>query len=413
VYKDGELHLVEPQNKVGPKPSANNLFNSMAEGLGEHAVAIVLSGTGSDGATGMRDIKAAGGITIAQEPGSAKYDGMPKAAIHTGNVDLILPPRDMGTILERLITEPNKLAVVFGDPVAGDEYAQITRMVRQRTAFRLDEYKIGTVKRRIARRLGLLGLHTLKDYVAYLAERPEEAQLLVRDTFISVTAFFRDSEPYRALEQQIVEIVRHADTGVVRCWVAGCATGQEAYSVAMLFEEAMRQENRADLQYMIFASDLDDDALDHARTATYPLHLLEELPKDLRKRYVEVVGNFGRIQKSIRNRLVFARQNVIDDPPFARLDLVSCRNLLIYLNPPVQRRLLEVFHYSLKPGGTLFLGRSETADARPDLFTAKNSRARLYGRLEGATDYVLPASQFENRQTESKRAETSSPVSCS
>ena len=404
IFEDGELRLVEPQNAIGPKPSANNLFHSMAESLGEHAIGIVLSGTGSDGAAGLRDIKSAGGVCLAQEPSTAKHDGMPKAAIHTGNVDLITHPVDMGRILQRLVTLPREAVISLDDFGPGDEYAQIAQIVRSRTAFRLDEYKSGTVRRRIARRLGLLGLHTLADYVSHLKGSPDEAQLLVRDTFISVTSFFRDADAYRALEHTISDLVRSAQTGVLRCWVAGCATGEEAYSIAMLFEEAIRIEGRDDLQYMIFASDLDEAALDHARAATYPAHMLEEIPRQLRERYVEAQGNFGRVLKRIRNRLVFARQNVIDDPPFARMDLLSCRNLLIYLNPPVQQRLLEVFHYALKPGGRMFLGRSESADARSELFSALDARARLYERVEGTANYLLPASQLDGRATLQDRA---------
>ncbi|MEY4751994.1 MAG: hypothetical protein RIQ60_4208 [Pseudomonadota bacterium] len=403
IFEAGELRLVEPQNTNGPKPSANNLFHSLAESLGDQAIGIVLSGTGTDGAAGLRDIKAAGGVTLAQEPGTAKHDGMPKAAIQTGNVDLVLAPDDMGPMLLRLISLPRELAVGLDDSGPSDLYEQIALLVRMRTAFRLDEYKSGTVRRRIARRINLLGLRGLADYVDHLKGNAEEAQLLVRDTFISVTDFFRDGEAYRALDRQVNELVRATSTGVLRCWVAGCATGEEAYSIAMLFEEAIRVEGRDDLQYMIFASDLDENALEQARTATYPNHTLNEIPRHLRERYVEAQGNFGRILKRVRNRLVFARQNVIGDPPFARMDLISCRNLLIYLNPPVQQRLMEVFHYSLKPGGHLFLGRSETADARPELFEAVDARSKLYRRVDGIAGYTLPASQLDSSGGTSER----------
>ncbi|MFM2059811.1 MAG: hypothetical protein RLY71_4196, partial [Pseudomonadota bacterium] len=405
VYADGRFRLVKPQNAIGPKPSANVLFQSLAEGLGEAAVGIVLSGTGSDGAAGIRDIKAAGGLTIAQDPASAKHDGMPKSAIHTGSVDLVLRTDEIGPTLLRLVS----LAIDGSDLVAVDAdddlYGQIAHLVRVRTAFKLDEYKAATVRRRIARRIGLLNLPSLAAYVEHLRATPDEAQQLVRDTFISVTSFFRDGDAYRALERAIGKLVREARTGVLRCWVPGCATGEEAYSIAMLFEEALSLEQRADLQYMVFASDLDDDALELARSAAYAPHTLEDLPKTLRERYVETQGNVGRVLKSIRNRLVFARQNVIDDPPFSRMDLISCRNLLIYLNPPVQRRVLELFHYALRPGGQLFLGRSETADLRSDLFAPIDARARLYQRLEGVTHYALPASQVEPGMAGQARSE--------
>ncbi len=382
VFADGRFRLVKPPNASGPRPSADKLFRSLAEGLGEAAVGIVLSGTGSDGAAGMRDIKAAGGVTIAQDPATAGHDGMPKSAIHTGSIDLVLRPDEVGPTLLRLVSRPDDPAAVPEPCNDGDLYAQIAHLVRVRTAFKLDEYKAATVRRRIARRLGLLNLPSLAAYMEYLRQTPDEAQRLVRDTFISVTSFFRDGDAYRSLEHAIGQLVREARTGVLRCWVPGCATGEEAYSIAMLFEEALRNEQRGDLQYMVFASDLDDDALDRARAATYAAREWAGLPEALRERYVAIDGETGRIRKDLRSRVVFARQNVIDDPPFSRMDLISCRNLLIYLNPPVQRRVLELFHYALRQAGLLFLGRSEALDGHADLFGPVDPSARLYRRLD-------------------------------
>jgi len=381
VFTDGRFQLVKPQNAIGPKPSANNLFQSLAEALGESAVGIVLSGTGSDGAAGLRDIQAAGGVAIVQDPASAEYDGMPRAALRTARVDLVLRPEAIGPALERLVCQPADAQAAAA--LDGDRYGQILQLVRQRTAFRLDGYKPATVRRRIARRLALLNLSSLADYVDHLRTTPDEAQRLVREISISVTAFFRDRDAWHALEQAIATLVRHAPSGVLRCWVPGCATGEEAYSIAMLLEEALRTGQRADLQYLVFASDLDDDALEVARQASYPVHALEALPPALRDRHVELHGDVGRVAKGLRNRLVFARQNVIDDPPFSRLDLISCRNLLIYLNPPVQRRVLELFRYALKPDGRLFLGRSEALDVHADLFAAVDLPARLYQPTQG------------------------------
>jgi two-component system, chemotaxis family, CheB/CheR fusion protein len=287
VYRDGMLLQVDSQHTVGPKPSADVLFHSLAECLGDESIGIVLSGTGSDGSAGLCDIKAAGGVTIAQEIASAKFDGMPKAAIQTGSVDLVLRPEAIGPLLLRLVSEPRETAIYLDNVTDGDEFIQIAKIVRLRTSFRLDEYKSGTVGRRITRRLSLLGLQSLAEYVAYLKANSAEAQLLVRDCFISVTSFFRDAEAYQVLDLQIADIVQRAQPGAVRCWVAGCATGEEAYSIAMLFEEAIRLSGRQDLQYIIFASDLDEAALEHARAATYSKIVLDEIPKALRDRYVE------------------------------------------------------------------------------------------------------------------------------
>ncbi len=404
VFADGRFRLVEPQTATGPRPSADTLFRSMAEGLGEHAIGIVLSGTGDDGAAGLLDLKAAGGVTIAQDPTSARYDGMPKAAINTAGVDLVLRPDEIGPALLRMANQDLAATELVALDRDADAYAQVAHLVRVRTGFRLDDYKTGTVGRRIVRRMGLLNLPSLTAYIGHLRNTPDEAHQLVRDTFISVTSFFRDTTAYHALETAIGALVRDAQTGVVRCWVPGCASGEEAYSIAMLFEEALRTEQRADIQYLIFASDLDDVALETARGATYALNALAHLPQPLRERYVETQGSVGRVLKSIRNRMVFARQNVITDPPFSRMDLISCRNLLIYLTQPVQHRVLEVFHYALRPNGRLFLGQSESADAHADLYAPVDPHARLYSRREGAAHYALPPDRVESRTVDTERS---------
>ncbi len=394
VLEKGRLRLTKPKQPIGPKPSVNHFFHSLADELEEQAIGIILSGTGSDGASGMRAIKAGGGITIVQEPDTAKYDGMPKAAILTGSVDLILSPNEIGAALARLLDQPRDLSIALGGDSESDEYTQISNLVRSNTAFKLSEYKQGTVRRRIARRMNILGIGALSEYIEHLKAYKDESLLLMRDAFISVTAFFRDQEAFFALERVIGEIVRNQkDKGVIRCWVPGCASGEEVYSIAMLFEEAMRGEKNTGLQYMIFASDLDDDAVERARAALYPTSELETIPKALRDLYTEVVGDYCQILKSIRSRVVFERQNVIDNPPFARLDLVSCRNLMIYLTPLVQKRVMEVFHYALNPGGYLFLGKSEGANMHRDLFKAVDSRARIYQRQQGVCHYALPVTQ--------------------
>lgn len=380
-FADGCFRLLGPQDAGGPRCSAEVLFRSLALALGDAAVGIVLSGSGSEAAAGLCAIKAAGGLTIAQDPATAGHDRLLQAAIDSGGVDLVLRPAEIGPALLRLVSCPGGGDIVTDSDE--DLHAQIAQLVRVRTAFKLDEYKQGTVRRRIARRIGLLNLPSLPAYLEHLRVTPEEAQRLVRDTFISVTSFFRDAEAWCALEGAIGALVQGSDGGVLRCWVPGCATGEEAYSIAMLFEEALRLEQRADVQYLVFATDLDDGALDQARSATYAQRALADLPGPLRERYVAMEGDVGRVVKDLRSRVVFARQNVVDDPPFSRMDLISCRNLLIYLNPPVQRRVLELFHYALRPGGQLFLGRSEALEGHADLFAPVDLPARLYQRLEG------------------------------
>ncbi|KOR33510.1 hypothetical protein TI05_00540 [Achromatium sp. WMS3] len=397
IFEKNRLRLKEPQATIGPKPSVNLFFNSLAAELSEQAIGIILSGTGSDGASGMRAIKAAGGITIVQEPDTAKYDGMPKAAIHTGSIDLILPPAQIGPALERALVLPEDLSLIFEGSEDTNEYTHISNIVRLNTAFKLDDYKPATVRRRIARRMNITGVDTLKAYIDYLKTNKEESQLLMRDTFIGVTSFFRDRDVFDYLKQIIEKIVQLYQGGeVIRCWVPGCSSGEEVYSIAILFEEVLRsiKNQTGHPQYMIFASDLDDAALDKARSAMYTSNELESIPKALCESYTEVMGDHYRINKYIRNRIVFARQNLIEDPPFANLDLISCRNLLIYLNPPVQKRVFEVFHYSLRSGGYLLLGKSETISQQTtNLFKTINHRSRIYQRLEGVSHYALPITQ--------------------
>ena len=362
IVKQGRLCLTEPHFSIRPKPSINHLFASMADAYESRAVGIVLSGTGSDGAAGLQAIKAAGGVTLVQEPGSAEYDSMPKAAIRTGSVDLVQTPGSMGATLDRMINQKDYLKVIVSESdQQTDAFAQVLSLVRQQTLFQLEDYNAATIRRRIARRMGIVGVSVLSDYMAYLAQHDNEAQLLVKDTFIGGTSFFRDEKAFAALKKNVEKIVVRKEPGeVIRCWVPGCASGEEAYSLAFLFERTIARNNRRDLRYRIFASDLDPDALEHARQAIYPLSHMEDIPQSLQNRYTEEFNGYCRILKHIRNRLVFTRHNVIEDPPFSRLDLVSCRNLLIYFNQDIQKQVLEIFHYALNPDGVLFLGKAET-----------------------------------------------------
>ncbi len=392
ILEKGYLCLTETQHAIGPKPSVNRFFLSLSEELKEQSIGIILSGTGSDGASGIQAIKAAGGITITQKPETAKYDGMPNAAIHTGSVDLILGTTEIGSVLERLLKNPEDLSVILPPKKQdSDEYTDIYTLVRNYTAFKLDAYKSGTIKRRIARRMSILGISTLAGYIERLKQYKEESRLLVRDIFISVTFFFRDQEPFLALEKVINNIVNKQEKDkIIRCWVPGCASGEEVYSIAMLFEEAIVNQQRSDLQYVIFASDLDDAAIERARVALYLNNDLNAIPKNLIDTYTENAGDHFRIAKNIRNRIVFAKQNVIVDPPFGRLDLISCRNLLIYLNQDIQKKVLEMFHYALNPDGYLFLGKSESIDTHKDLFKPENRTACIYTRQPGTACLSVP-----------------------
>ena len=394
VLDKGLVKLTKPQHTIGPKPSINRFFCSLADELKEHAIGIILSGTGSDGASGVTAIKVSGGISIIQDPDTAKYDGMPKSAINTGNVDLILPCNQIGPALARLINHTSEFEEKLEIDQESDDYSQINSLVKKFTAFKLHAYKDNTVKRRIARRMSILGINSLKAYIEYLKKHGEESRLLVSYMFISVTSFFRDQQAFTSLKKTIEDIIRkQAHHKIIRCWVPGCASGEEVYSIALLFEEALHAQKRSDLQYLIFASDLDELAIEKARTAIYPNIALETVPKHFLETYTENAGDHRRILKNVRDQIVFARQNVIEDPPFGRLDLISCRNLLIYLKPDAQIKILRAFHYALNPDGYLFLGKSESIETHKDLFKIVNKKACIYSRQPGSTHYTLPRTQ--------------------
>ena len=384
VWEDGCIRLEPPTAGVGPKPSVDRLFESLAAQLGDHAVGVVLSGTGSDGSAGIRAIKMAGGLSVVQEPRTAKYDGMPRAAMLTGNIDLILPPAEIGPAVAQVLSR-------MGDGLEGplpedseSDLERIYRLVHTRTGFRLADYKNATVRRRIGRRMGLRGVGELGDYADLLRSDSEEARLLVAAASVSVTSFFRDPGAFAALEASLRSMLADDQSGdLIRCWVPGCATGEEVYSIAMLLEKLFEDAKGPSRQYLIFGSDIDEEALAIARSGRYPAPIFSGVPEPLIERFTSDQGDHRRVHKRLRNRVVFARQNVIEDPPFARMHLVSCRNLLIYLVPTVQRRVLETIHYALRDGGLLLLGRSETVDRTADHFTAIDSTNRLYRQVPG------------------------------
>jgi len=367
----------------GPKPSVDLLLKSLADQVGEHAVGVVLSGSGSDGAQGVRAIKAAGGLAIAQEPSTAKYDSMPEAAIRTGSVDLILPPERIGDELVKFVRTPRE----SGGPRPEEyptAYQTIIDLIRHRTSIDFEEYKPSTIGRRIDRRLAALRIDSIEDYVDYLGSHPEEIEKLRSDILISVTSFFRDRQAFDALDRLIGEIIAaKAPEDTFRAWVPGCATGEEVYSIAILVAERLRGESVL-RRVQIFAVDVDDSALAFARRAIYPASAISGLDEGLINRFFVRTGDdHYQVSKELRDCVVFSRQDITRDPPFSRLDLVSCRNLLIYFNNRLQSRVLEAFHYALNPGGVLFLGKSETVGSNEHLFATVDRTYKLYRRAPG------------------------------
>jgi len=381
----GALHLQQPVAPHGQRLPIDFFFRSLAQDQHEYAIGIVLSGTGSDGTLGVRAIKGEGGLVIAQKLESAEFDGMPRSAIATGLVDYELLPAEM---LSRLLTyiadifrKPH-LPAASSAPSGDNDLKKIFILLRGRTGHDFSQYKPSTVNRRIERRMAVHNIDVLADYVKYLQQTPAEVDELFRDLLISVTSFFRDPDAFAELERIIPELFsgKRPDEKV-RVWVPGCASGEEAYSIAILLLEHMETlEHSYDLQ--VFATDIDSRAINVARAGLYPTNIVADLSKTrLERNFLLEPGlDAYRIRKHVRDALIFSEQDLIRDPPFSNLDLISCRNVLIYMSRELQRRVFPVFHYALRPGGILFLGSSEAASEFEDLFAALDAKGKLYRR---------------------------------
>ena len=387
------LNLAPPGSHPGPKPSVDRLFQSIAEEAGERGIGIVLSGTGTDGALGMRAIKAAGGITVAQEPGSAKYDGMPRAAVQTGCVDRVEELSAIGPLILRIATMPPEHWREQTKLEDAEIWQRLVNSVRRASGLDFSHYKRATVNRRIGKRMGLAHLDDMADYARLLEKDPVECKALVRDLLISVTEFFRDAKPFKALRHHLAEVLANRDNSqVFRVWVPGCASGEEAYSLAILLSEIARELGQT-VEFLIFATDLDLDALNRGRNATYQANALDGIDDDLIDRYFDRDDTRFTVKKFIRQSIVFAPQNVVDDPPFSRVDLISCRNLLIYFNREAQDRVIELFHYALNSGGTLFLGNSEAIEHHRSLFQEIDRPGRVFGRRNDSRTLPRPSAR--------------------
>jgi two-component system CheB/CheR fusion protein len=384
---DGALEVQPSAGVPGRRAEIDLFFRSLAEAQRERAVSIVLSGAGSDGSVGIARVKELGGITFAQDPDDAQCDSMPSAAIATGMIDVKLP---VGEMPQRLISlwadaRATQLPTITSEDAppesAGDERAlrEITIILRTRTGHDFRHYKRATVLRRIERRMQVNGVHGLDEYRDFLHVHPEETPLLLQDMLISVTNFFRDREAFDALRDEVLPNLLHnrPNGDPVRVWAAGCATGEEAYSLAMLLHEAMSKKGLA-TDFQVFATDIDERAIAAAREGIYPEAIFTDVDPGLIRRYFTKEGAQYRVTKELRDHLLFAAHNVLSDPPFSRIDLVCCRNLLIYLDRQAQADILRTFHFALRPGGYLFLGASEAADTAGDLFDVVDKKARLF-----------------------------------
>ncbi|HND80332.1 MAG TPA: EAL domain-containing protein [Accumulibacter sp.] len=407
----GLFRLVEPARESLPKPSVNRFFASLAEEIGESTIGIILSGTGSDGAAGTHAIKAAGGFTFAQDPATAKYTGMPQSAIDTGSVDWILPPENMGAEISLIVLNRGLIPVATQAASAPATLKTLLGKVRARTKVDFSQYKEPTLWRRIERRMAANHVSTLQDYLQVVDRTPAELDKLCKDILISVTAFFRDSEAFARLDRVVADILANKQPGDdIRVWVAGCATGEEAYSLAILFAERL---GAAFDQYrlQIFATDIDLDAMALARRGVFAASNLAHIDRARIRAHFTPHGDRYEINKTLRDVVIFARQDLVQDPPFLRLDLISCRNVLIYFQSELQVRLLSVFHYALNPGAFLFLGKSEGIFHQENLFSVVDKEGRLYRRHGSIarlplmrSEIQLPAAGLNQYQRPSKSA---------
>ena len=384
AFVNGSLHLLEPSAPRGQRLPIDFLFRSLAQDQCERSIGIVLSGTGSDGTLGVRAIKDAGGIVLVQTPASSEFDGMPRSALATGKADYELAPAEMaGQLIAYAAHAFGKLPQIAHPeaPKAENTLKKIFVLLRTQTGHDFSQYKPSTINRRIERRLAVHQIDGIASYVKYLQQTPTEVEALFRDLLIGVTNFFRDPDIFKELEEQIIPKLfdGKAPGSPVRVWSTGCSTGEEAYSIAILLQECM---DRLPQSYaaQVFATDIDSRAIATARAGFYPAGIAADIsPQRLARFFTpEPDGSGYRVARGIRDMLVFSEQDVLKDPPFSRLDLLSCRNLLIYMDADLQKRLIPLFHYALNPGGMLFLGSSEGIGDFHDLFTVLDRKAKLY-----------------------------------
>jgi chemotaxis methyl-accepting protein methylase/PAS domain-containing protein len=413
----GALHLFEPSAPRGLRLPIDYFLRSLAEDHQEKAAGVILSGMGSDGTMGLRAIKEKGGLALAQEPSSAKFDSMPRSVIDQGLIDIVAPAEELpGKIIEYFA---HSLVISPGPSLESKAQSALEKIIillRNHSGQDFSAYKKNTVYRRIERRMSIHQIDKIASYVRFLQENPQELGLLFKELLIGVTSFFRDSYEWKELQERVITVLltEHKAGNPLRAWVVGCSTGEEAYSLAIALKE-VREEAKLEERFpiQIYATDLDRDAIDKARQGSYPDNIVADIsPERLARFFVKEERGY-RVSKEIREMVVFAEQNVIQDPPFTKLDILTCRNLLIYLTPDVQKMLLPLFHYSLAPGGILFLGNAETIGTFTDLFAPVSNKIRIYRRLDSPTQagsVMFPVSFAKIRKGASDEPAESRPV---
>jgi two-component system CheB/CheR fusion protein len=385
----GVLHLLEPAAPRGLRLPIDFFLRSLALDQQEHSIGVILSGMGSDGTLGLRAIKEKAGVVLVQDPTTAKFDGMPRSAIDAGLADIVAPVDELpGKIIAYRQRSPliHRTDLALEDKVLSSlEKAVI--LLRAHTGHDFSLYKRNTLYRRIERRMGIHQINEMASYVRYLQENSQEVDLLFKELLIGVTSFFRDPPAWKQLREQAIPalLAGRSPSEALRAWVPGCSTGEEAYSLAIVFKEAVDQAKpRVNFKLQIFATDLDRDAIEKARQGVFPSNVAADVPPEQLGRYFRKDDQGYRVRNEIRETIIFAPQNLIMDPPFTKLDILTCRNLLIYLTPEVQKKLIPLFHYSLRPGGILFLGSAETIGGATELFVPLSGKSRLFRRTDSA-----------------------------
>ncbi|MBF0170036.1 MAG: EAL domain-containing protein [Nitrospinae bacterium] len=385
TIRDGYLKLSKPKAAIGPKPSVDMLFMSLAEDRGEKAIGIVFSGTGSDGSHGIKAIRSVGGISIAQEPSTAKYDSMPKAAIRSGGIDIVLPPKECAEQLILLSTRPRVQLDEERDEPGPTSVRGIIRQISSHTGMDFSNYKDATISRQIQRRMAALQIPDLDSYGEYLAVHTDEYLEVANSFLICVTSFFRDTESFEAMRKTLGELLKRKEPGdAIRVWVPGCATGEEAYSIAIIIAEELGA-NFDKYRVQIFGTDINDVATTFARRGLYPEAALAEMDDKLLRKYFTQQDRMYHVKREIKDTTVFARQDLVQDPPFVKIDMVSCRNLLIYFKTELQEKVLRLFHYSLVSQGVLFLGKSESLGQSANFFREKGRKHKIFVRRDVPT----------------------------
>ncbi len=380
----GTLYLLEPIETRGLRLPIDFFLRSLADDQQEYAIGIILSGMGSDGSIGIGAIKEKNGIAMVQEPDTAKFDSMPRNAINSNMVDIIAPPQE---IYLKLVEFLEHVPIVKAEPTIGkDKQSALDKIIillRTHTGNDFSLYKKNTVYRRIERRMGVHKIDTINSYVHFLQENPKEVHILFKELMIGVTNFFRDPKVWEKLKETVIpaKVASHQTGSTIRAWIPGCSTGEEAYSLAIVFKEAVEKINpHGGFSLQIFGTDLADEAIETARKGIFPVNIQADVsPKRLARFFTKTDDGY-RINTEIRETIVFAPHNIIMHPPFINIDIISCRNLLIYLDPELQKKLLGLFYYSLNPEGILLIGNSETLGSQSHLFTSENSSLKIYKR---------------------------------